>query len=296
MAEIPDFFHALTAWRKFDTTNGQRMLTSAGHTDHVWPVADLGEAYCRAGVEHDAPELSCSCGFYCYKERTDAEQHAQGTILAKVEVWGRLLAEHKRGYRAQHMKILELYVAPGFAAIDALTKRYGVAVFIYEGASKWISESPSALSSSSLYASGWNSLPLTNAPYLPYNPNTTPSPSQWGNQIGALSGHAIAALQQYQNQSALNGYNAQYQQQLQNYLASQALTALSLAPKAPYMMMPTKLVTMGGSGAITVEGWYDDIDETPKVTTPEPQRENADPEPDFDPVADRVNARLQETA
>jgi hypothetical protein len=65
----PDFFSALTGWRKFDIANGGKLLTSAGHIDHAWPVANLGEAYCgeaycRANwyespaAAHEAPELT----------------------------------------------------------------------------------------------------------------------------------------------------------------------------------------------------------------------------------------------
>lgn len=299
MSEIPDFFHALTAWRKFDTTHGNRVLTSAGMTQHWWTTADLGEAICHASnievMQHDAPQLTCTCGFYCYKERADAEQHAQGTILAKVEIWGRL-AEHKRGYRAQHMKILELYVAPGFSAIDALTKCYGVAVLIDEGASKWISESQYALSSlnQSQNPYGWQSLP-----YLPYNPSLSLNPPILGHQLGSMSAHAIAALQQYQNQSALNIYNTQYQTQLQNYVTSQAIQAiqrLALIPKAPYILL-ANATTVGAVGStITVECWYDDIDEQVAVTQAPVETDDSEQEPPFDPVADRVNTRLQETA
>ncbi len=182
MAEIPDFLGCVTGWRKFALMENGRILTSAGHTSHVWPVADLGEAFCARGVSaydvardryvtHDAPQLGCTCGFYCYKTCEDAQTHAQGSILAKVEIWGRL-AEHTRGYRAQHMRIVELYVAPSMSGlVDVLVKRYGVAVFVDEGANKWISESPYV----SLSQSQWQN--LQNGVYLPYPSGTVIVPT-----------------------------------------------------------------------------------------------------------------------
>lgn len=284
MNTAPDFFHTLTGWRKFDTANGGKLLTSAGHVDHAWPVSDLGEAYCRSGwaeshgSQHDAPQLNCTCGFYCYKERADAEQHAQGRLLAKVEIWGRL-AEHARGYRAQHMKILELYVPPNFPEIVALTKRYGVAVFIDEGAETWTSENPYASS----LPNPWPSQPAfipNQTPQLQIQP---PPNSPYLNLLGNVGmqpaiGHALQALANYQNQIAQQQYQNAYaaMQQQYNYAPS-LLQLVALAPKAPIVMADFE--------------WEEiEADESPEPVVTDAIF--AESEMEFDPVADRVNARL----
>ncbi len=293
MAEIPDFFHAITAWRKFDTTGNDKLLTSAGMTDHVWPVADLGEAYCRSMGNHDAPQLECSCGFYCYKDRADAEQHAQGRLLAKVEIWGRL-AEHARGYRAQHMKILELYVAPGFTAIDALTKRYNVAVFIDEGVNRWISENPYG----SLSQNPWQNLSLSGGIGMsqsPYNPSANLYPPSYQNVYQQ-------ALAQYNQQSSQNQLNAlQNAMALQNYARSSAIQLLGLAPKAPYVLTNSTTVsasprfdvlyghaTVGAAPAMSVAFEWEEIEDD---ALPVKDAEIVE-DPSFDPVAERVTRRL----
>src|SRR6266850_6481590 len=95
---VPDYFGALTGWRRFNLVSQRRILASA-NLPTPWLIPDGGEAVCLSTTgasEHDeTPDLHCSCGFYSYKTKADALAHAQGTILAQVEVWGRIV-EHAR--------------------------------------------------------------------------------------------------------------------------------------------------------------------------------------------------------
>lgn len=152
--ECPDYFQELTGWRKFSTASDSAVLSSAGIATFPVMAADMGTAFCASGAtDHEAPFAACSCGYYCYKTREDAEAHCQGVILAQVKLWGRVV-EHARGYRAEHMRIAELYVRPSHEAqIERLARRYGVAVLLVEGESAWTSEKSSGQSSFSPFLS-----------------------------------------------------------------------------------------------------------------------------------------------
>lgn len=180
---IPDFFHVLTGWRKFDAlVNGDAILKSVAAAQ-MWPSAELGAAFCVGTYEHDshlAPALNCSCGYYAYKTRDDAAKHSQGKLLVRVELWGRI-AEHERGYRAQHMKIVEIFLPPDFPARSALEARYRCPVVIDEGVTKWILESPFeslSLSPWSNQGMSYLSPPLFQPLTMTYSttPNVNPSP------------------------------------------------------------------------------------------------------------------------
>jgi hypothetical protein len=299
MTQIPDFFHALIGWRKFEFAVGGRVLTSAGHTDHWWPMHDLGEALCRATGDHDAPQLQCSCGFYCYKTREDAQQHAQGSILAKVEVWGRL-AEHTRGYRAQHMKILELFVSPSFSARSSLETRYHVPVTVDEGASTWISENPYGSSSPNPFQNPYQSrivFAIHQQAFL-YNQNSS-------QQLSALQNAAQnQLLQQYavQQAQAQLVYNQNYiagnyiAGMLANQNSQAAAGLLGGAIAATPQIGKTIQVRLGKQytvkGTATTNATPVKVNEPAKATPP--PSTTAEPDPLADPVADRVNKRLQE--
>ncbi len=166
MSETPDYFKELTAWRKFSNHAGGTVLASVNGVAH--PLRDMGAAYCTntatkthysiqtdtvemLGARHLCPSLDCTCGFYAYKARPDAERHDQGEILARVSVWGRI-AEHARGYRAQFMRIEEIILP---AHLETCQKpfeaRYGVPVSVDKESGKWTSDSPNGLLSSSHY-------------------------------------------------------------------------------------------------------------------------------------------------
>ncbi len=180
MAPTPDFFHALTGWRKFSVRDRGRVLVSVNHPI-PWPTADPGPACCLLDpamtmqrvydpgtdtyqikvvadphpLADPCPSLTCGCGYYAYKERAHAEAHGdQGTLLARVELWGRLV-EHARGWRAERMKLAEIFVGPEDAAVAALEARYQVPVTRVEPVARtiegelWTSANRNASSSSS---------------------------------------------------------------------------------------------------------------------------------------------------
>ena len=225
MTQIPDFFSTLTGWRKFDVAGNGRMLTSAGMTVHWWPTVDLGDAVCIVASDHEAPQLECTCGFYCYKERKDAEQHAQGSILAKVEIWGRI-AEHTRGFRAQHMKILALFVSPSFAARSSLETRYHVPVNVDEGVSTWISENPYGSSSQNQW------------PRPSFNPQTSQSLNQYSppSHLNAHTQQAMLLVQQYAAQQALA--QQQYNQRFTAGLLGMQQSAFAPGQAYSYSTLP----------------------------------------------------------
>jgi hypothetical protein len=153
MTQIPDFFHALEGWRKFECrvhsdANGpcDAVLFSVAQAQ-PFPSADIGRAFCMETGNHPAPELACTCGYYAYKTRSDALAHShQGRVLARVEVSGRI-AEHERGYRAARMTIIEIFVPEDFPARSALEARYHRPVTIDKGVAVWTLADPSASSS-----------------------------------------------------------------------------------------------------------------------------------------------------
>jgi hypothetical protein len=190
MNETPDFFSELTGWRKFAVRDHSRVLVSANYPQ-PWAGVDPGPAICTIDtgtmysfgpvpvhpVNEPCPCLTCSCGYYAYKSRDDAEQHHQGRVLARVQLWGRLV-EHERGYRAERIRIAELFVLRDYPEVGraGLAARYGVPIHVEEKA-VWISESlsESSLLSPSLIQS-WNSSAYQIVSYQSTLPS--PSPSQ----------------------------------------------------------------------------------------------------------------------
>jgi hypothetical protein len=165
---VPDFYGALTGWRKFGTCDQGKVLTSAG-VEAPWLSAYPGPAICvlETGLrpthwvdshplDEPCPAYHCSCGYYAYRSQQDAEHHQQGHVLGHVEMWGRIV-QHERGYRAEHMRVKELYLldpaGEGAAEsiawdnVAALQARYQVPVHRVKGRGVWISESVNALSS-----------------------------------------------------------------------------------------------------------------------------------------------------
>lgn len=154
MSETPDFFTELTGWRKFAVRDHGRVLVSANYPQ-PWAGVDPGPAICTLDlsgvfiffsatpahpITEPCPCLTCSCGYYAYKTRVEAEQHQQGSVLARVELWGRLV-EHRRGYRAERIRIAELFVLRDYPEVGraGLAARYGVPIHVEEKTA-WISE------------------------------------------------------------------------------------------------------------------------------------------------------------
>lgn len=151
--QIPDFFEELSGWRRFNVRGAQHVLVSVNHPT-PWLGVDPGEAVCLADTtlipsqygqidaheeSPDCPAQRCSCGFYAYKEKAHALEHSQGTLLALVKLWGRVV-EHQRGYRSSRIKIAALHVASDFQFTAALEARYRVPVIADKELDEWTSE------------------------------------------------------------------------------------------------------------------------------------------------------------
>lgn len=57
---------------------------------------------------HKAPDPDCQCGFYAVPADVDA-WHSMGTVDLLVELSGTVI-EHDRGYRAEHQRVIQMYV------------------------------------------------------------------------------------------------------------------------------------------------------------------------------------------
>lgn len=206
---MPDYFAALTAWRKFAVRDNGRVLVSANHPI-PWTRIEPDPAVCLSDSAHPpgepCPALRCSCGYYAYKSRDDARQHSQGLILARVELWGRI-AQHTRGYRAEHIRLCELIVPHAYPAIAALAARYPIPVT--EGDPAWTSENLNASSLLNQSVSQWYS--QQNMQILPYLPSPYGNSPQLGPQLA----------------------NYAQQQALQQYKSA---TMSPLSPKAPFVI------------------------------------------------------------
>ena len=67
-------------------------------------------AVCGMGENHDSVELSCPCGFYMFKEKSDAVKAFQTykvNALLHVEAYGDII-EHQLGYRASEQVVLKV--------------------------------------------------------------------------------------------------------------------------------------------------------------------------------------------
>lgn len=296
--DLADFFTALAGWRKYGVTGGGKVLTSAG-VDAPWTQSDLGEAFCRngRGHEHACPDATCSCGFYCYKTREDAEAHAQGVVLARVEVWGRIV-EHRRGYRAAHMRILELFMlagnascAPSVQMVEALKQRYQIPIQL-EDKTSWTSGNPYGSSSSNLLASQLQALALYQQAFqTPFQYPTLYQPSPTSHPSGCPCPSCNQSAYNQQYQAALNA-SLQSLQSLGAGLANQPAPSYADYRKqrnAARVAAPAKMDVLYGHAVVKCAAATGLVymSDDPKVI-----QEHSEPLPSFDPVADRVNARL----
>lgn len=238
---IPDFFSPLEAWRKFDTMADGSVLCSVGIGQFPWLSAESGAAYCASGsgefTTHGAcPSLKCSCGYYAYKKREDAEVHGQGQILARIEVWGRI-AEHERGYRCEHARIKELFLLDSLGylgeQVKSLEKRYKIPVTILKGKDAWISESPSASSwlnpwlAPSSYQIG--STITVKLPRSVSRISPPPSPPQSVAQLKAATNAALATA------NARQAAHLQALQRQNTYWNQMMLGLGNMLPRAPML-------------------------------------------------------------
>jgi len=205
---IPDYLEPLTGWRRFNLRQRGSLLVSANYPT-PWPTRDPGEACCIAeanayfttlqGAEDwephapddPVPQLGCTCGFYAFKDRARAEDHHQGSVLARVALWGRV-AVHVHGYRAQRIRIEELFCDHrAVVTPQALRERYQIPVTEVE--STWTLENPSGSSSSNPSSSQGTGKLAMNQQSLATN---QPPPFQWSPSflLGSPTPPAIQAV------------------------------------------------------------------------------------------------------
>jgi len=221
--EIPDYIVPFEGWRKFKLRANGSLLVSANYP-FPWKEADPGDAVCLSDSggwfnqnlgdppeyeEHTAdqpcPHLRCTCGWYSFKTREQAEAHRQGYVLARVSVWGRV-AVHRRGYRSSRIAIQELFLLNPEVQVpvarQALVDRYRVPITVLER-TEWISENPNVSSSSSLsqslaYQNHMQSLMqvLQKLPPSPLtNPQAIPLSQQYAISMWGTSTNTPAAIQ-----------------------------------------------------------------------------------------------------
>lgn len=58
---------------------------------------------------HEAPGVSCKCGFYAVRTVDEARAAGYGLVTLDVELSGRVVV-HERGYRAQHQRVLRVHL------------------------------------------------------------------------------------------------------------------------------------------------------------------------------------------
>jgi len=103
-------FYAVRGWSVRDTLVGHQLY---GIKKKIW---HRGQLYAECLVTmHEAPEYTCGCGIYCYK---DAKSWIRGDYY-NLPIWGIVelsgtIIEHENGYRAQHAKIVALYYNQDF--------------------------------------------------------------------------------------------------------------------------------------------------------------------------------------
>jgi DNA-binding CsgD family transcriptional regulator len=98
----------------------------SGRRDDAWLVAR-----CGFGLDHDAPDEDCSCGFYAVKSLTTLEPllrfgmagqavPGMGTywVAGRVHLAGKIV-EHEAGYRAERLRIAEFLAFHGTEKIVA---------------------------------------------------------------------------------------------------------------------------------------------------------------------------------
>lgn len=81
---------------------------------------NLPAATCANDVGHTAPEEGCMCGYWSLKDPAEVPDDAP--VYGAVRIWGRY-AEHRIGYRSEHMAI-DYLVAPRLAAAVRIAERY----------------------------------------------------------------------------------------------------------------------------------------------------------------------------
>ena len=118
-------------WTVRETRAGIRLCSVL--RDTVWTPAAAAVAVCAEEHPHEAPELSCTCGFHAVHDPVDALTYLRGRdeprtlcrVLGEVALSGRIV-ETETGWRAARAYPARLYVSD--TALAELLEVYGVPV------------------------------------------------------------------------------------------------------------------------------------------------------------------------
>lgn len=178
MSNVPDSFIPLEGWRLFNYDLDDHILRSLAIT-YGWESAEPERAKCISmnfltrdimfSTLHDSPNMTCSCGYYAFKDKEQAIYECKLTwdyhtkertipVVGRVEMWGKIII-HDGGYRAEYIKLLGLAV-PAFTTVEhgiSLHRKYGVKISMIEGSEKWQTlDSHKEKSLSNLYGNQYN--------------------------------------------------------------------------------------------------------------------------------------------
>lgn len=131
--QVPDMVHVITGWRGWTLRNGR--LGALG-IDSQWPTRQALEAECKKSIgfsssgEHLAPEWSCTCGIWAFKDvdrlvAAIGGQYPAVKVIGSVSLWGKVI-ETENGYRAQYAYPSELWLLDN--ALEDLGRVYDVPI------------------------------------------------------------------------------------------------------------------------------------------------------------------------
>ena len=101
-------------WRMW-TLRGNNLVGNFGQPWRTGQIEAIHASDLRGSThrEHDAPDPDCRCGVNAYdtwerlvsRESTDHHE----AVIGLIDMWGKVI-QHEQGYRAQHAKIMRLWV------------------------------------------------------------------------------------------------------------------------------------------------------------------------------------------
>lgn len=95
--------------------------------DETWDEPTM-QARCVYGKSHEAPDASCTCGFWAVRD--EASLGKTRGAYGRVAMWGRVV-EYAHGWRAQYAKPIELWLPGGDEkTAETLRSFYGCPVTV----------------------------------------------------------------------------------------------------------------------------------------------------------------------
>lgn len=107
---VPDLIECITGWRGWGLSKSGRLEALGQNT--AWPVKEALTAVCENSGGHVAPNWSCSCGIWAFKDvdnlAASIGQYAV-KVIGTVSLWGKVI-ETENGYRAEKAYPKELWL------------------------------------------------------------------------------------------------------------------------------------------------------------------------------------------